>query len=130
MSFSAHAHTHTHLANIFCYVAEQDFVEKTGLRSLANFRYLDYFFVPDPIPSEQEYGMRYATAGEGNSVTYIGLRIYEKEGKVRTTLYDREEEYPFHIRRYPAKGSAQTKGILMGRFVAAQELCSTLADFQ
>ena len=60
--------------------------------------------------------------------------MYEQGGKVRTALYDREWEYPFHIRRYPAKGSvvstSQWKGVLMGRFVAAQELRSTLSDFK
>ena len=49
--------------------------------------------------------MKYVTAGEGASVNYIGMRVYEQNGKVHTTIYDREEEYPFHIRRYPAKGS-------------------------
>ena len=57
-----------------------------------------------------------------------------KEGITRTTLYDREEEYPFHILRYPSTGSvsstAQLGGVLMGRFIAAQQFCSTMADFK
>jgi len=51
--------------------------------------------VVDPIPSEEEYGMSYATSSEGKDVVYVGICIYVKDGVTRTTLYDREEEYPF-----------------------------------
>ena len=122
------------LANLYCYSVERDFVLRADSSSWLNCRYLDDLFVIDPIPSEEEYGMSYATSSEGNDVVYVGIRIYVKDGLTRTTLYDREEEYPFHILRYPSTGSvsstAQLGGVLMGRFVAAQQFCSTMADFK
>ena len=78
--------------------------------------------------------MKYAVSAEGSDVVYVGIRIYVKEGITRTTLYDREEEYPFHILRYPHAGSsvsdAQLGGVVMGRLMAAQQFCSTLWDFK
>ena len=124
------------LANIFCYVVERQFMYATTslpTRNL-NCRYLDDVFVVDPMPSEDEYGMKYATSSEGLDVVYVGMRVYVKNGMTRTTLYDREEEYPFHILRYPHIGSiasdAQLGGVIMGRFVAAQQFCSTMWDFK
>jgi len=70
-------------------------------------------------PPTDQYGMKYLITGEGPSVTYIGLPVYERDGKARTALFDREWEYPFHIRRYTPKESvvstAQWKGVLIGR---------------
>ena len=115
------------LANLYCYIVERDFVLRSQASSRLNCRYLDDLFVVDPIPSEEEYGMSYAISAEGKDVVYVGIRIYVKEGITRTTLYDREEEYPFHILRYPSTGSvsstAQLGGVLMGRFIAAQQFC-------
>ena len=106
------------LANLFCYVTERDFAEQTKLRTMTNARFLDDLFAPDPIPSEEQYGMKYAATGEWASVNYIGMRVYEQDGKVRTPIYDREEEYPFHTRRYPAKGSVVSAAQWKGRFQA------------
>jgi hypothetical protein len=123
------------LANIFCYITEKQFVYSSPAvpRSI-NCRYLDDLFVVDPIPSEEQYGMKYAVSSEGLDVVYVGIRIYMKDGITRTTLYDREEEYPFHIMRYPHIGSsvsdAQLGGVVMGRLMAAQQFCSTLWDFK
>ena len=122
------------LANLYCYSVEREFVMRTPSPSWLNCRYLDDLFVVDPIPSEEDYGMSYTTSCEGKDVVYVGIRIYVKDGVTRTTLYDREEEYPFHILRYPSTGSvsstAQLGGVLMGRFVAAQQFCSTMTDFK
>ena len=122
------------LADLFCYGAEKEFVETTNQPSWLNARYLDDIFAADPIPSEEEYGMKYTTTSQGQDCTYIGVRVYVKEGKLRTTLYDREEDYPIHIPRYPARGTvasmAQWRAVIFGRFVAAQQFCSTMSDFK
>ena len=122
------------LANIFCYVVERQFMYATTLTRSLNCRYLDDVFVVDLMPSEDDYGMKYAVSSEGLDVVYVGMRIYVKDGATRTTLYDRDEEYPFHILRYPHTGSiasdAQLGGVIMGRFVAAQQFCSTVWDLK
>ena len=49
--------------------------------------------------------MDYKTTGEGDSVVYLGVKVYiHRDGEkqeVHTTVYDREESYPYHIVRYP-----------------------------
>ena len=68
------------LANLYCYVVEREFVMRTPSSSWLNCRYLDDLFVVDPITSEEEYGMSYATSSEGKDVVYVGIRIYVKDG--------------------------------------------------
>ena len=48
--------------------------------------------------------MEYKKTAEGESVVYLGVKVYimnsgEQRG-VHTTVYDREETYPYHIVRY------------------------------
>ena len=71
----------------------------TTLTRSLNCRYLDDVFVVDLMPSEDDYGMKCAVSSEALDVVYVGMRIYVKDGATRTTLYDREEEYPFHLLR-------------------------------
>ena len=63
------------LADLFCYIAERDFVEKTGTETWLNTRYLDDIFAADPLPSEEEYGMQYTQTSLGQDCTYIGVRV-------------------------------------------------------
>ena len=77
------------LANLYCYSVERDFVLRTPSQSWLNCRYLDDLFVVDPIPSEEEYGMSYATSSEGEDVVFVGIRVNVKDGVTRTTLYDK-----------------------------------------
>ena len=49
--------------------------------------------------------MQYTQTSLGQDCTYIGVRVYVKDGQIRTTLYDREEKYPMHIPWYPAAGT-------------------------
>ena len=37
------------------------------------------------------------TAESTEDVVYLGVHVYRHEHLLRTELYDREEEYPFHI---------------------------------
>ena len=54
--------------------------------------------------------------------------------EVHTTVYDREETYPYHIVRYPEFGtvapSQQLGGVIMGRLVHCQETCSHLRGYR
>ena len=61
------------------------------------------------MPSEVDYGMKYKiTAKSTEDVIYLGVHVYMHEHLLRTELYDREEEYPFHIMRYPHSGTVAT----------------------
>ena len=50
------------------------------------------------------------------------------------TVYDPEEQYPYHIVRYPEFGSVaprpQVDGVIMGRLVHCQETCTHMKDFK
>ena len=65
------------------------------------------------------------TSRDSQDVVYIGVRCRILDGRLRTTLFDREEDYPFHITRYPEWDTTaprpQLGGVLMGRFIACQE---------
>jgi hypothetical protein len=105
-------------------------------------RYIDdLYFAKLPrfdFPSEEAYGMEYKITSEGDTVVYLGVKVYTLlEGDKRelhTTVYDREEAYPYHIVRYPEFGTVaptqQLGGVIMGRLVNAQETCSHMKDFK
>ena len=74
------------------------------------------------------------TSSDPQDVIYLGVRCRIQEGRLRTTLYDREEDYPFHITRYPewetTAPRTQLGGVLMGRYIACLEACSHMHDFK
>ena len=88
-----------------------------------------------PLPSEVDYGMKYyITAESTEDVVYLGVHVYRHEHLLRTELYDREEEYPFHIMRYPHSGtvatSHQLKGVIIGRLVSCLQVRGSMGDFK
>ena len=74
------------------------------------------------------------TSDNPSRVVYLGVLAEIREGTLHTTMYDREDEYPFHIVRYPDYDTVaphqQFGGVLMGRLVACQEACSHMKDFK
>ena len=123
------------LVNLACYPVEKEYVLRTRPMGLA-CRYIDDFATSgmDPPPMEL-YSMEYKkTSVDPNHVIFLGVEVAVREGRVHTTLHDREDEYPFHIVRYPAWDTVapqqQFGGVVMGRFVSAQEACSYLQDFK
>ena len=82
--------------------------------------------------------MAYTTTGEGDSVVYLGVKVYFEENtsgkELHLTVFDREERYPYHIVRYPEFGTVapqqQLGGVVMGRLVHCQETCSHMKDFK
>ena len=102
-------------------------------------RYIDDFWSAGvPLPSAEAYGMAYVKTAEGDSVAYLGVKVYiEQHGEtkeVHLTVHDREEQYPHHIVRYPEFGTVaplqQLGGVIMGRLVHCQETCSHMKDFK
>ena len=86
-------------------------------------------------PPPSAYQMEYKkTSTDPTSVVYLGVLAEVREGTLHTTIYDREDEYPFHITRYPEYDTVaphqQFGGVLMGRLVACQEACSHMQDFK
>ena len=123
------------LANLACYVVERDFVLSTRSKGFI-CRFIDDFFVSGTSPPPQEaYGMAYArTSNDPSEVVYLGVRCRIQGEQLRTTLFDREEDYPFHITRFPEWATtaprSQLGGVLMGRYIACQEACGHMQDFK
>ena len=116
------------LANLACYVVEKEFVMASKPQGLV-CRYIDDFFVSgmDP-PPETMYGMSYQkTSKDAKDIVYLGIRCRIEGDRLRTTFFDQEEDYPFHIVQYPEWSTiaqrAQLGGVLMGRFIACLEAC-------
>ena len=42
------------------------------------------------------------TSNDKQKVVFLGVEVSVRQDGVHTTIFDREEEYPFHIQRYPA----------------------------
>jgi len=123
------------LANLACYPIEKAYVLDTQPRGLI-CRYIDDFFTSGMAPPPQElYGMAYhKTSSDPQDVVYLGIRCRVQENRLRTTLFDCEEDYPFHITRYPEWETTaprpQLGGVLKGRFVACLEACGHMQDFK
>jgi hypothetical protein len=126
------------LANLACYACEARFARQKGPRWSGWIRrYIDdLFVVGEEWPSEEEYGMGYnVTSVDPSNLVYIGIRLYKDEkGEAHSTLYDRALDYPVQIKRYPPADTVapmcQLRGVLLGRFVVAQRVCSHMGDFR
>ena len=135
-------------ANLSCYPVERAHAYKADLpRTAAVCRYIDDLWSAGmPFPPSAEYGLGYRQEAQSSSVVYIGVRVYIKETEekgenmgtkkriVHTTVNDRQDEYPYHIVRYPfgdtTAAAEQLGGVVMGRLVHAQETCSHMCDFK
>jgi hypothetical protein len=123
------------MANLACYVVERDHVLRTKESGLI-CRYIDDFIVSGCTPPPQEaYGMAYSkTSTNPQDLVYLGVRCRIEGDRLRTTIFDREEDYPFHITRYPewetTAPRTQLGGVLMGRYIACLEACSHMQDFK
>ena len=112
------------IANLSCYPVEKQHAYNLGSgRSLTVCRYIDDFWSSGvPLPLQEAYGMRYVVTGEGNSVVYLGVKVYVEvkadQQILHTTMYDREFSYPYHIVRYPEFTTVapheQLGGVIMG----------------
>ena len=123
------------LANLACYTVEKEHCSSTPQEGLG-LRFIDDMFLAgrDP-PPEGAYGMEYRTTSTNEKdVTFIGVRVTQRGGQIFTSVYDREAEYPHHITRYPEWTSttprSQLGGVVYGRLVFAQEICSHMAGFK
>ena len=135
------------LANCFGYTTESLWVDahpQEASRITLAARYIDDIIVAGPkalvpgegLPKEEDYNMKYKCTSETpTSLLYLGVRfLVDDEGKAQCAMHDRAVGYPIKIDRYPEAGTvanpAQLGGVVMGRLVAAQRTCSTIALFK
>ena len=86
-------------------------------------------------PPESAYAMEYKeTSRDPADFVYLGARVQIRGDRLHTTVFDREDDYPFHIVRYPEWGTVaprtQLGGVLTGQFIACLEACTHMQDFK
>ena len=86
-------------------------------------------------PPESAYEMEYKkTSSDPMDLVYLGVRVQVRGGRVHTTVFDREDDYPFHTVRYPEWGTVaprtQLGGVLTCRFIACLEACTHIQNFK
>ena len=90
------------LATLSCYPIEKKSVLETNPTGLIT-RYIDDFWTCDVAPPPASaYGMEYKKTSENpKQVVHLEIKVDVREGRVHTTMFDREEQCPMHIVRYP-----------------------------
>ena len=117
------------LTTLAIYPIEKSYALKNNIKGFI-CSYIDDFATSGiHPPPPQDYGMEYKKTSENpQDVVFLGVRTSIRDGRVHTTLYDREEDYPFHIVRYPEWSTtaprAQLGGVLTGRYNAYLDACT------
>ena len=129
------------MANLALYPVERDFAKGKQPKEVEhNYRFIDDInTLTGCIPTEEQYGMQYKnTRQQEGSLVFLGMelewRLTNDKVTFVTGMHFRDAMYPIKIRRYPANGSmvtdSQRIGVIMGQFIRAQRLCSTMAKFK
>ena len=132
------------LTNLYAYSVESVWVDTAKPDNLLMMRFIDDILIMGNealtpgvgLPSEEDYAMKYKLTSEAtNSLIYLGVRFFvDDRGEAHCVLHDRAVEYPIVIDRYPEASTvanpAQLAGVIMGRLVSAQRLCSRMDLFQ
>jgi hypothetical protein len=132
------------LANLYAYSVESVWVDTAKPDNLLMMRFIDDILIMGNgattpgvgLPSEEAYAMKYKLTSEAtSSLIYLGVRFFvDDRGEAHCVLHDRAVEYPITIDRYPeattVANPAQLAGVVMGRLVSAQRLCSRMDLFQ
>ena len=105
------------LADIFLYSYEAEFIQSllsTGKKQLASqfnftYRYINYVLSINNPDFENYLGQMYPaeleikdTTESNTSASYLDLLLsIESDGQLRTSLYDKRDDFNFHITNYP-----------------------------
>jgi hypothetical protein len=130
------------MANLGLYPVERDFARGMPAKDVEhNYRFVDDIHtLTGCIPTEEQYGMKYKdTRQQVGLLVFLGMELEwrlsaDKKVTFTTGMHFRDGLYPIRIRRYPANGSmvtdSQRLGVIIGQFIRAQRLCSTLNKFK
>ena len=66
-------------------------------------------------------------------VTFLGMRLRDRGGKLVMSVYDKRTDFPFKVLRYPHMSSVIPTsipyGVLTGQLYRFYRICSTIRDF-
>lgn len=135
-----------HLANLFRYVVEAQFVEDlltNGEKDQALACEHTFGFIDDlctfegPLPTEEHYGIpMIVDPNPRESVNFLGMKITaNKSGRPpRLGIVEKQEEWNFAVIKYPHANSNipwnQGAAVFKGQLIRYAVICNNLWDFQ
>ena len=135
-----------HLANLFRYVVEAQFVEellKRGQKEAATACEFTFGYIDDlctfegPLPTEAHYGIPMTVdALPKESVNFLGMKITatKPDRPPRLGIVEKQEEWDFNVIKYPHASSNipwnQGSAVFKGQLIRYAVICNNLWDFQ
>ena len=137
------------LADIFLYSYEADFIQSllsTGKKKLASqfnftYRYIDDVLSINNPDFENYLGQMYPaeleikdTTESNTSASYLDLLLsIESDGQLRTSLYDKRDDFNFHITNFPFLSSnipsSPAYGVFISQLIRYARACSSYECF-
>ena len=137
------------LADIFLYSYEADFMQSllsTGKKKLASqfnftYRYIDDVLSINNPDFENYLGQMYPaeleikdTTESNTSASYLDLLLsIESDGQLRTSLYDKRDDFNFHITNFPFLSSnipsSPAYGVFISQLIRYARACSSYECF-
>ena len=135
------------LANLYLFYYEYDFLEKLSGKHIhyaksfnRTFRYIDDLLsinnkhfkdhVQNIYPSELELK---ETTESDSECSYLDLLFFSENGELKIRLYDKRDDFNFHIVNFPFMDSnipiSPAYGIYISRLIAFARICSDFTDF-
>jgi len=132
------------LANLTLYVDEAMFIDnieaaqgsQVAGRYAFNFRFIDDILSWDfEPPSFEVYGLKWnETTQKDGSVTFLGGKIFIKDGRLDISIFDKAAEWDFPVIRYPHAVSNvpyhQPAGVYQGQLCRFRVVCNSIRAFK
>lgn len=142
------------LANLFLYAYESRYIDRLMMEDKKaaalfhmSFRYIDdTLSVDNPLwlaavsqssdeggiyPSELQ--LNDTTPADGDAVHFLGMDIIGVGNRIRTSIFDKRNEFSFPVRRYPHMASLIPStipyGVFLGQLHRGYRTCSDTTDF-
>ena len=137
------------LADIFLYSCEEDFIQSllsTGKKHLASRFNLTYRYIDDVLsisnPEFENYlGQMYPaeleiknTTESTTSASYLDLLLsIGRDGQLHTSIYDKRDDFNFHITNFPFRSSnipsSPAYGVFISQLIRYARACSSYECF-
>jgi hypothetical protein len=131
------------LANLTLYVDERNFIDALqkenfdeAVRYNCTFRFIDDVLTWNNAPPSQTlYGLEWKeTTNTDQSVTFLGGKITNTNGRINLSIFDKATEWQFPIIRYPHLDSNvpyhQPSGVFQGQLCRYRIVCNSVTAFK
>jgi hypothetical protein len=130
-----------YIANLTLYVTESQYVDgqndTEAMKNAHTRRFIDDIITWNTVPPSSEiYGIQWLeTTNNDGSVNFLGSTIKPSlNGTFTTSVYDKFEEWPFTVIKYPHISSNvpihQSSGIIKGQLFRFRIICNCISSFK